>query len=414
MLRAAALAEVGALDAPHSDHTHDFNLFLRLAARYDIAFPGSALSLVRIHPEQDTETNFRAAAATGSLALATELVDAAAYMCPWRSQWFGLPDRRREEVLASADLLINVSGTLERPEAYRHIPRLAYIDSDPVFTQVRLAMDPGPFPALIDRHDVHFSFGETLAQADVTDNGHTWRPTHQPVVLAQWPVRVPARDVFTTVMSWTSYAALGFEGRSSGQKDVELMKFVDLAGMVAPNVLEFAINEGMTDQSFPEYLDLPRRVGPTLEIALGSPNAPRTELTERGWALRDPRAVSEDPWTYQDYIQRSKAEFSLAKHGYVVSASGWFSERSACYLATGRPVVLQDCAFSQWLPTGEGVLAFDTPQQAIACIEAVEGAYEFHCRKAREVAEASFDARAVLASLIERAMQPSDRAAPAS
>ena len=303
-----------------------------------------------------------------------------AYRFPWRSQWFGLPDRRREEVLASADLLINVSGTLERPEAYRHIPRLAYIDSDPVFTQVRLAMDPGPFRALIDRHDVHFSFGETLAQADVPASGHTWRPTRQPVVLAQWPVRVSARDVFTTVMNWTSYAALGFEGRSYGQKDVELMRFVDLPGMVAPNVLELAINEGKTDRT------------------------PRDFLASKGWQLVQPAEVCPDFDAYRDYVCSSKAEWSIAKHGYVAGAAGWFSCRSACYLAAGKPVVVQDTGFPAVLPTGEGLLTFTTPVEAAESIRAVVGDHARHASAARAIAETYFDAKVVLTRLVDEAM----------
>ena len=137
------------------------------------------------------------------------------------------------------------------------------------------------------------------------------------------------------------------------------------------------------------------------EIALGSVSAARDLLCGKGWRLRNPLEVTHDPWTYQKYIQDSKAEFSVAKHGYVVTRCGWFSERSAAYLASGRPVVIQDTAFSDWLQTGVGVIAFNTAEEAIAGIEEINRRYEFHCRAARDIAEAYFDSKKVLTRLIE-------------
>jgi hypothetical protein len=311
------------------------------------------------------------------------LEDRWAYRFPWQDQWFGLDDARRREVLASADLLINVSGTLERPETYRDIPRLAYIDSDPVFTQVRLAMDPGPFRALVDAHDVHFSFGETLAAADLPDTGHTWRPTRQPIVLSEWPVQPARRSAFTTVMNWTSYAAVGFGGRRYGQKDVELTRFLDLPSRVAPTVLELAIAEGKTERT------------------------PRDLLLRHGWRLVDPAEACPDLDSYRDYISSSRAEWSIAKHGYVAGAAGWFSCRSACYLAAGKPVVVQDTGFSSVLPTGEGLLPFATPDEAVAAIAAVESDHARHAHAARAIAESYFDSAAVLTRLVEEAMASS-------
>ena len=125
-----------------------------------------------------------------------------------------------------------------------------------------------------------------------------------------------------------------------------------------------------------------RRVGPILELAIGSATAPRPLLESKGWILRDPFEAAPDPWAYQRYIQQSKAEFTVAKHGYVVSRSGWFSERSAAYLASGRPVVTQETGFTDWLDVGIGVIPFTTGE-AIAAIEDVNSRYEVHCRAAR-------------------------------
>jgi hypothetical protein len=128
-------------------------------------------------------------------------------------------------------------------------------------------------------------------------------------------------------------------------------------------------------------------------------------LQAKGWQLSNPAQVTRDPWTYQDYIRNSKAEFSVAKHGYVVSHSGWFSERSVTYLASGRPLVIQDTGFSDWLETGSGIIAFTTPEQALAGIEEINYRYVFHCRAAREIAQEYFDACKVLPRLVERAME---------
>jgi hypothetical protein len=161
---------------------------------------------------------------------------------------------------------------------------------------------------------------------------------------------------------------------------------------------------GMKSESFSPYLDLPRHTWVELEIALGSVEAPREQLVEQGWRLRDPLEVTRDPWSYQDYIRNSRGEFSVAKHGYVVTNSGWFSERSACYLASGRPVVVQDTGFSSQLSGDAGLVAFSTPDQALAGLEDVNADYQRHCEAARALAETCFDARQVLRSLLDRAL----------
>ncbi len=129
-------------------------------------------------------------------------------------------------------------------------------------------------------------------------------------------------------------------------------------------------------------------------------------LRANGWGLVAPREASSDLATYQAFIQESKAEFSVVKHGYVVSRSGWFSERSAAYLASGRPVILQDTGFSNWLPTGLGVIGFTNPDEAVSAIGEVNARYEVHCRAARELACEYFDAEKILSSLVEVALHP--------
>jgi hypothetical protein len=186
----------------------------------------------------------------------------------------------------------------------------------------------------------------------------------------------PEDGNFTTVMQWDSYKVREHNG----------------------------ISYGMKSGSFEPYLELPRHTDAGLEIALGSETAPRNLLVENGWLLSDPLEVTRDLHSYQQYIQRSKAEFSIAKHGYVVSHSGWFSERSANYLASGRPVLVQETGFSDWMNTGAGVLVFNSPEDAIAGIEQIEQNYALHCEAAQAVAEAYFDSSTVLTVLLECAL----------
>src|SRR5262249_53597607 len=134
-----------------------------------------------------------------------KLVNRWMYHFPIKPKWYGLPHAKRREVLATADLLINISGTLKRPQDYRQVKRLVYIDSDPVFTQVKFARLK-KFRRRLDAHDAHFSFGECLASAEsVPVTGHRWRPTRQPILLWEWKPAEPRREIYTTVMSWTSY-----------------------------------------------------------------------------------------------------------------------------------------------------------------------------------------------------------------
>jgi hypothetical protein len=139
-----------------------------------------------------------------------------------------------------------------------------------------------------------------------------------------------------------------------------------------------------------------------MEIAINAPAAVRERLADGGWRLASPLKVAQDPWAYQRYLRCSRAEFSVAKHGYVSTRSGWFSERSAAYLASGRPVVIQDTGFSDFLPSGIGLLPYRTVDEAVAAIRNLNGNYDAHCAAARAVAEEFFDARQVLTDLLHR------------
>jgi hypothetical protein len=256
---------------------------------------------------------------------------------------------------------------------------MAYIDSDPGFTQVKLARGQADFRRMVDIHDVQFSFGECLSDK-VPYTGHKWRPTRQPVVLSEWHPSAPHRETYTTVMNWTSYKPVSFNGQIYGQKDVEFERFMDLPSRVPDTGLEIAINAGKTRRT------------------------PRDRLVHKGWRVVDPGEVCPDLESYRSYIESSKAEWSTAKNGYIVGQTGWFSCRSACYLAAGRPVIVQDTGFGQVIPVGEGILAFSSMDEAIAAINRVEADYPHHALAAREIAEQYFDSDRVLNRLIEEVM----------
>ncbi len=303
------------------------------------------------------------------------LSDKWAYRSSTQQLWSGLIKPKRKEVIETADLLLNLSGSLERPYDYRQIKRLAYIDTDPVFTQVKLARGQVDFHKLVDAHDVHFSFGECLSNA-IPLTGHRWLPTRQPVVLGEWNYTRPHRDVFTTVMNWTSHNDVVYKGRIYGQKNVEFKKYLDLPGMVTPIIIEIAVNTGRTSRT---PLDL---------------------LNWKGWHIVDPDIVCGDLNSYRNYIESSKAEWSIAKNGYVLGQPGWFSCRSVCYLAAGRPVIVQETGFSKVIPTGEGLLTFTNLEEAVESINKVQSDYSRHAKSARAIAEEYFDSAKVLTQLI--------------
>lgn len=301
-----------------------------------------------------------------------------AYYDAHRSRWLGPCAERALAICANTDLVLNVSCANPLRPWLTDIPVRVLIDTDPVFTQIRNLIDPVRRERSL-RHNAFFTFAGnmTSSRCHIPDDGLSWQTTRQPIVLSAWPVTAgPDDGQFTTVMQWDSYATREYAGASYGMKS----------------------------QSFVPYTDLPRCTDAVLELSIGSESAPRALLREKGWIVRNPFEVANDPWTYQRYLQNSKAEFSVAKHGYVVSRSGWFSERSAAYLASGRPVLVQETGFSDWMGTGCGVVPFESPEGALAAIADIDARYELHCRKAREMAQEYFDSSRVLAELIEHAV----------
>jgi hypothetical protein len=283
-------------------------------------------------------------------------------------------------ICADADVFINLSGgAWYWKDEYAAIPYRAYIDSDPAFTQLDIAKKGQDRIDFFNLYNALFTFGRNIgtARSPVPTAPLHWEPTWQPVDPDHWsPLDSRPRDVFTTVMTWKfeSFADIG------GTKDLEFLKVVNLPAMT----------------------DVP------LELAVT--NAPRV-LLEQGWQCRDAFAVSDNLEAYRDYLRTSRGEFSVAKHTYVATNSGWFSDRTECYLMAGRPAIVQDTGFSAHLPTGRGLFAFNNAEEARAGLEAAVADYSRHARAARELARSEFAFDVVLPPLLERATSGPPRVA---
>lgn len=290
----------------------------------------------------------------------------------WAGAWHGQPGEAVEEAIATADLFLNVGGVCEFPEMHL-ARRRAYVDMDPAFTQFRAF---GAYASL-EEYDKLFTYGANIGRSlcQIPTLGLDWHPLRPPVVLELWDhATAPTPGAsWTTIAHWSAYGACEYEGERYGQKDVEFLRIAQLPGHVPYS----------------------------LEIAVSGPDVPVDLLTSQGWRLADPLAVSANPWRYQEYIQSSRGEFSVAKNAYVKTRSGWFSDRTATYLASGRPAVVQETGLGPDLPTGEGLLVFQTLEDAVVALDAVEAGYHGHCQAARQLAEASLDATKVLTGLLE-------------
>jgi hypothetical protein len=293
----------------------------------------------------------------------------------------GMPRTRLREAAGEADLLLNLSGNLSDPDVLDRVPVRAYVDLDPVFAQLWQAsqgVDMG-----FDAHTHFVSVADAIGRpaSSIPACDRNWLPTLPPVVLDEWPVAgVIERRRATTVGHWRSYGSIMHDGVHYGQKAHSLRTLIEL----------------------------PRRAPDRLELALAiHPEETRDldALRENGWTLLDPAEVAATPDEYRRFVQGSWAEFGLAKLGYVVAGSGWFSDRSACYLASGRPVLAQDTGFGRRLPTGTGLLPFSTADDVIAGLNELDSDYESHRVAARQIAEDHLAADRVLGSLLERLLR---------
>ena len=310
-------------------------------------------------------------------------------------EWLGMSRSRAEELLASTDAVFNVAGATRIREEGLEVGRLIYLGTDPVYDEVSFAQGREGGRTVLEEHDDFVTYGENIGTGEcpVPPLPRLRAKTRQPVLLDRWRDGAPSRDVFTTVGNWKQ---AGCEVEFNGEqyrwsKHYEFLKFIDLPQRVNQS-FELAMN-----LAEPETIHYGEG---TIVPAYGITAAEKQMLQENGWRLIDAPQFTTDPWRYRDYVQPSKGEFTVARDLHVRLRSGWFSERSACYLAAGRPVVTQDTGFGTVLPTGEGLFAFNSMDDIIAAFDAINSDYERHSRAASAIAEEYFKAETVLAKLI--------------
>ena len=294
----------------------------------------------------------------------------------------GLPAKRIDALYREADAILNVCGAQEFHEDLLRSERILYIESDPGVEQVTIDQNPEAL-ANLRKYRALFTFGENVASSDFPVPLHNaeWFPTRQPVVTEFWKSSgaLPPDARFTTVANWST----------SGKKDIEWRGEKYLWSKSA---------------EFLRFIDAPLRAGETFELAttLNDP-ALAAEFVAKNWRLTDPDPLSRDHARYRDYLRNSKGEFTVAKDQYVRLRTGWFSDRSACYLAAGRPVITQQTGFTRNYGGERGLIAFETLEEIAEAVQRINRDYSLHARAAWEIAAEYFEATKVLASLLERA-----------
>lgn len=293
------------------------------------------------------------------------------------SEAIGLSQRDVELLARDTALFVNGSGRFHLQSVLGAVRRRLYLDLDPGFVQIwqeQYGVDMN-----LRGHDVHLTVGLNLGAPDcpLPTCGLRWHATLPPVVLDEWDTSAPPGTAYTTVADWRGYSPVEWRGVWYGQKAEEFLRLIEL----------------------------PRRVNVPLELCLAiHPNEPDyNQLGANGWRLTAPRQHCATPDAYRQYIQGSRGEFTVVKHGYAAGRSGWFSDRSACYLASGRPVIVQDTGIGKYLATGCGLLTFKDLDSAATAIARVEQDYAQHTDGARAFARQYLDARVVLARWLELA-----------
>jgi hypothetical protein len=286
--------------------------------------------------------------------------------------YYGYSKERVEEVFRTADLFVDYGAHGSWLEEAQHSRRKILIEGEPGYTQMQM-LNSAKAPS-VQEYDSYYSIGRNIgtSRSSAPSAGIAWLPTFHPVVLDLFKTDLTGvGGPWTTVMNWQSHAPLAFDGRTFGQKDIE----------------------------FPKFLSLPRLVNQQLEIAV-SGSAPREELQAAGWGIREAQAVTRTFDSFRDYLWSSAGEFSVAKNVFVETQCGWFSDRSAAYLASGRPIVVQDTGIKGHLPTGRGVMSVRNLEEAAEAMNQMGENYAVQSAAALEIARQYLDHRIVLNDLI--------------
>lgn len=295
----------------------------------------------------------------------------------------GLPLTRVRQLYREADAILNICGTQEFNDDLLRSERIIYVESDPAVEQIKIDKGVKPTIEYLKRHHALFTFGENVPtrRFPVPKHGFEWNATRQPVVSDLWKTgRAPKRAaLFTSIANWST----------SGLKDITWRGRKYLWSK---------------SREFLRFVSAPKESGETFELATNI----RDERTRRRfllnrWRFTSPTQMSVDYWRYRDYIQQSKGEFTVAKDQYVHLSTGWFSDRSACYLAAGRPVITQETGFTKNYGGNAGLLAFSTLDEIAEAVTMINADYKKHSGAARQIAREIFEAEKVLKSLLDRA-----------
>lgn len=298
----------------------------------------------------------------------------------------GMSFERIKELYRTADAIFNVCGSQEFNDELLASERLLYIESDPAVEQIKLAQGNENTRAYLTRHHALFSFGENLNQPGcrVPHTDFKWFPTRQPVVTDLWQISGqfsfdPVKGVYTTIANWAT----------GGKKDIQW------------NGQTYLWSK---NPEFHKFYTAPAICAEPFELATDMKDPVEKEkFLAQGWRFTLPHKMSEDIGIYQDYIWGSKGEFTVAKDQYTRLNTGWFSDRSACYLAAGKPVITQETGFSQFIPVGEGLFSFKTLDDIQEATAQITLDYPRHCARATEIAREYFEAEKVIARILENA-----------
>ncbi len=301
-----------------------------------------------------------------------------AYFDMLHGEAHGMSRTDLEELYRTATGIVNLCGATAPRAEHKHGAKLLYVETDPVYEQFNVALGDAPSTGFLRAHDVLFTYGENIGAADcpVPLAGFEWHHTRPPVVMDCWAGDAdPAARAFTTVASFANQG-----------------KDITYGGVTY---------QWSKQGNFLRFLDLPRHT-PQPFLMATKPGDPAVEARVRaaGWDLVDPGATSRDIDRYREFIQRSRGEFTVAKDIYVRPRSGWFSDRSVCYLAAGRPVVMQDSGFGKFVPTGEGLFAYTTREEAVDALARINADYTRHSAAARRIAREFFATDRVLPRLL--------------
>jgi len=306
------------------------------------------------------------------------LPDRWAYVDLMHDETHGLPRARLDTLYRDAAAIVNLCGATAPRDEHRQGPKLIYVETDPVYEQLRIALGEESSLGFLASHDVLFTYGENLGAADcpVPLARFAWKTTRPPVVMDCWEARTdPGAVFFTSIASWENKGKnITFRGETyQWSKHVNFLRF----------------------------LDLPHRTPQRFRLAMDpADTAVEARIRGAGWDLVDPRAISGDIDAYREFVYASRGEFTVAKDIYVRPRSGWFSDRSVCYLAAGKPVVTQDTGFGKFVPTGQGLIAYSTMEEAVDAVARVNADYAGHGAAARRIAAEHFAAERVLGRLL--------------